>query len=305
MITFMRFSHFLNARLFRIKLIVAVLFCFAPKNCLAQQATTGEREYINVMTFNIRFNNPSDSANNWAFRREFVSSQILFHETHILGVQEALFDQIQDLQERLPRYKLIGVGRDDGRTKGEFSAIFFDSTRFEAITSGTIWLSPTPSIAGSKGWDAALPRIATWVRLRDKPTSHFVNVINTHFDHQGLQARKESAHCILKKLSEMQPSATVVRHSIVMGDLNSIPTDNPAMIFSSVLKDSKAISRTPHYGPTGTFNGFGKSEQDDHPIDYIFVSSDIDVMQHATLSQTCHGRFSSDHFPVLARLHLK
>lgn len=282
-----------------------ILAHFTPKNCLAQQTMRREREYLNVMTFNIRFNNPSDSANNWAFRKELVSSQVLFHETHILGVQEALFDQIQELQERLPSYKRIGVGRDDGGIKGEFSAIFFDSTRFEAVTSGTIWLSPTPSTAGSRGWDAALPRIATWVRLRDKYTSHLVNVINTHFDHQGLQARKQSAHLILKKLSEMQPTKVAVSHSLVIGDLNSIPTDDPAMIFSSVLKDSKAISRTPHYGPMGTFNGFGKSEQDDHPIDYVFVSSDIEVVQHATLSQTWHGRFSSDHFPVFARLRLK
>ncbi len=288
--------------------VVVMLFClpnFTAKNCLAQQATVREREYLNVMTFNIRFNNPSDSANNWAFRKELVSSQVLFHETHILGVQEALFDQIQDLQKHLPSYKRIGVGRDDGGTKGEFSAIFFDSTRFEAVTSGTIWLSPTPSTAGSRGWDAALPRIATWARLRDKQTNYLVNVINTHFDHQGFQARKESAHLLLKKLSEMQPTKAAVKHSLVMGDLNSIPTDDPAMIFSSVLKDSKAISRTPHYGPTGTFNGFGKSEQDDHPIDYVFVSSDIEVMQHATLSQTWHGRFSSDHFPVFVRLRLK
>lgn len=177
--------------------------------------------YLNVMTFNIRYNTLRDSANAWSFRKDLVSNQILFHEVHILGVQEALYDQIQDLQKRLPAYRRVGVGRDDGATKGEFSAIFFDSTRLKMVTSGTFWLSPTPSVAGSKGWDAALPRIATWVTLRDKQSKSTVTIINTHLDHQGVQARKESAHLILQKLAAMRPR----ENSIVMGDLNSIPSD--------------------------------------------------------------------------------
>ncbi len=275
---------------------------FMPHNLQAQSLKQRvQAAHLNVMTFNIRFNNPRDSANAWNFRKNFVGSQILFHEVHILGVQEALYDQIQDLQERLPAYRRLGVGRDDGATKGEFSAIFFDSTRLEMVTSGTFWLSPTPSVVGSKGWDAALPRIATWAALRDKRSKSIITVINTHFDHQGIQARKESAHLILQKLAAMRPRA----NSIVMGDLNSIPPDAPATIFSSALKDSKAISLTGHYGPTGTFNGFEQSELDDNPIDYIFVSSEIEVLQHATLSQSWRGRFSSDHFPVFARLRVK
>ena len=156
--------------------------------------------HLNIMAFNIRFNNPRDSANAWDFRKDFVSSQILFHQAHILGVQQALCDQMQDLQERLPTYQCVGVGRDDGKTKGEFSGIFFDSTRLEMVTSGTFWLSPTPTIAGSKGWDAALPRIATWATLWDKQTRYALAVINTHFDHLGVRSRGESTNLILKKL---------------------------------------------------------------------------------------------------------
>lgn len=286
----------------RLLFILLLLVGFMPKNTSAQSIEQRvPPTHLNVMTFNIRFNNPRDSANAWGFRKDFVSSEILFHEVHILGVQEALYNQIQDLQERLPAYRRLGVGRDDGATKGEFSAIFFDSTRLEMVTSGTFWLSPTPSVPGSKGWDAALPRIATWATLRDKQSRNILTVINTHFDHQGVQARKESANLILQKLAAMRPH----ENSIVMGDLNSIPSDAPATIFSSVLKDSKAISLMGHYGPTGTFNGFERSELDDNPIGYIFVSSDVEVLQHATLSQSWRGCFSSDHFPVFARLRVK
>jgi endonuclease/exonuclease/phosphatase family metal-dependent hydrolase len=292
----------ITSLLIRSAIVFAVAACVLPTNSFTQDTTKLiEQPFLNVMTFNIRYNTPRDSANAWSFRKNFVGSQILFHEVHILGVQEALYDQIQDLQERLPAYRRVGVGRDDGATKGEFSAIFFDSTRLEMVTSGTFWLSPTPSVAGSKGWDAALPRIATWATLRDKQSKSTVTVINTHFDHQGVQARKESANLILQKLSAMRPR----ENALVMGDLNSIPSDAPATIFSSALKDSKAISLTGHYGPTGTFNGFERNELDDNPIDYIFVSSDIEVLRHATLSQSWRGRFSSDHFPVFARLRLK
>ena len=119
------------------------------------------QNHLNVMTFNIRYSTLNDGVNAWIYRKDNAASQILFHETHILGVQEALHEQILDLTQRLPHYKYVGVGRDDGKTKGEYSAIFYDTTRLKVLESQTFWLSETPSVAGSKSWDAAITRIVT------------------------------------------------------------------------------------------------------------------------------------------------
>ena len=123
---------------------------------------------INVMTFNIRLNTTSDSLNAWPYRKDKLASQILFHEVQLLGVQEALHDQMIDLQQRLPRFRYAGTGRDDGKTKGEYSAIFYDSSRFQLLNTETFWLSLTPTVPGSKSWDAAITRIVTWVKLKDR-----------------------------------------------------------------------------------------------------------------------------------------
>ena len=122
------------------------------------------------MTFNIRYDNPRDSANAWPYRKDNAASQIAFHQSHIVGVQEALYGQLTDLEARLPNYRYLGVGRDDGKNKGEFSAVFYDTTRLRAIKSETFWLSETPQVPGSKSWDAAITRVVTWVLFKDKQT---------------------------------------------------------------------------------------------------------------------------------------
>src|SRR5688572_21105503 len=126
-----------------------------------------DAQELNVMSFNIRLNVASDSLNAWPFRKDNVASQVLFHDTHVLGVQEALNDQMIDLQQRLPGYKSTGVGRDDGRTKGEFSAIFYDTSRLSLVKGETFWLSLTPSVPGSKSWDAAITRVVSWGYFKD------------------------------------------------------------------------------------------------------------------------------------------
>jgi endonuclease/exonuclease/phosphatase family metal-dependent hydrolase len=261
---------------------------------------------LNVMTFNIRFNNPKDSANAWPNRKDYAASQVLFHHTHILGVQEALNDQIVDLQDRLKQYKYIGVGREDGKTKGEYSAIFYDTTRLRLLEGSTFWLSENPTVVGKAGWDAALPRIVTWARFRDKKTKKIFYHFNTHFDHMGQQARKESARLLLQKVKDIAGNTPV----IVTGDFNATPTSEPVQVLlnpsdANRLTDTKAISKQPHYGPSGTFNAFGPKETSNEPIDWIFVKNGVTVLQHATLSQTWNGRFSSDHFPVYARLRIQ
>ena len=151
---------------------------------------------LNVMTYNVRLNVRSDSLNAWPNRKDNLVSVVLFHDVTILGVQEALPDQMDDMRQRLLNYKSIGVGREDGKNKGEFSAIFYDTTKLQALQSETFWLSETPTVAGSKGWDAAITRIVTWAKFRDKKTKKIFFHFNTHFDHMGPIARRESAKMI-------------------------------------------------------------------------------------------------------------
>ena len=264
---------------------------------------SAKAQSLNIMTFNIRLNVASDSLNAWPHRKDMVASQIQFHEANIVGVQEALYDQMMDLQARLTAYKYVGVGRDDGKQKGEFSAIFYDTARLQLMQSQTFWLSEQPTVPGSKGWDAAITRIVTWAKFKDRKTKKQFFAFNTHFDHMGKIARRESAKLLLKKVKEIAGYYPVV----VTGDFNSKPSDEPIQVITDTsnadhLIDSKSISATGHYGPDGTFNGFKSKEVDDQPIDYIFLKNGGRVLKHATFSQSWEGHFSSDHFPVFARI---
>lgn len=268
-------------------------------------SVTLSAQELNVMTFNIRYNNPGDSLDAWPYRKDKVASQILFYEAHIIGVQEALHGQMEDLQQRLPRHRYAGLGRDDGKQKGEYSAVFYDTTRLEPLQTQTFWLSERPTVAGSKSWDAAITRIVTWVKFRDRKTKKTFFAFNTHFDHIGQAARRESAKLLLQKIKEIAGAAPVV----VTGDFNAQPADEPIRIIIDQsnplhLTDSKEISATPHYGPGGTFNGFKNKERSNQPIDYIFLKGNWKVLKHATISETWEGRFASDHFAVFAQLAL-
>lgn len=264
------------------------------------------QEPLRAMSFNIRLNTASDSLNAWTYRKDLVASQVLFHQVHILGVQEALHEQMMDLRQRLPGFLFAGVGRKDGITAGEYSAIFYDTTRFRLIQTNTFWLSETPAIPGSKGWDAAIERIATWVKLSDKKTGIIIFVFNTHFDHVGKEARKQSAELLLRTTEQLAGKQPV----ILMGDFNATPEDVPIRTLTDstrkyFLRDAKRLSRLPHYGPSGTFNAFGPREVSDQPIDYIFLSPHFEVLRHASISQTWKGKFASDHFAVFGEMVLR
>jgi endonuclease/exonuclease/phosphatase family metal-dependent hydrolase len=260
---------------------------------------------LRVMTFNLRLDLASDGPNAWPHRRDWVASLIRFHAPDAVGVQEALAHMLTDLDARLPGFARVGVGRADGRAGGEFSAILYRTDRLELIDQGTFWLSPTPEIAGSKGWDAAIERIATWASFRDLRTGCNHVHLNTHFDHIGEQARQESARLIRQRVAALAGDLPI----IVTGDLNADPQSVPYRIFTRdtivgatpPLRDAFTASSSGHYGPTSTWTAF-KAIEPGRRIDYVLVSAHVPVLTHGILPDSWDGRFPSDHLPVLAAL---
>lgn len=263
------------------------------------------QDELNIMTFNIRYDTWTDTLNSWQFRKNKVASQILFHQSHIVGVQEALSNQMKDLQKLLENYQYVGVGRE-GNDKGEYSAIFYDVKRIKLLQSKTFWHSEQPEAVGKKGWDAALPRIVTWAKFRDKKTRKAFYVFNTHYDNKGIAAKRESSRLLLQKVKEIAGKAPC----LITGDFNSFPADEPITILRDINNpdhfiDTKIMSLNPHFGPDGTFNEFKSGEIGDEPIDYIFLKNKVEVLRHGTLSESWKGKYSSDHFPVLATVLIK
>lgn len=255
---------------------------------------------INFMTFNIRYNTEKDGINKWDNRKDRAAEMVKFYEADFCGMQEALIGQINDLQERLPDYEHFGLGRDDGKEKGEFSPIFYNKTRFKLLKQETFWLSETPE-KPSKGWDANLPRVVTWGYFKDLKSKTKFYVFNTHYDHIGKVARAESSKLVLKKIKEIAGGENV----ILMGDFNATPTEEPIKIIMGQLTESSELSQTPHFGPESSFNGFETKEQDNRRIDYVFVNNPkLKVFKHATLTNTWAGLFASDHHPVMAVISL-
>ena len=251
---------------------------------------------IRVMTYNIRLNLASDGPNAWPHRRDAVASLIRFHEADLLGVQEALPEQLVDLDARLPEYGRFGVGRTAERS-GEHSAIYYRRDRFEVLQHDTFWLSETPELAGSKGWDGAYERIATWGHLRDRRTGARFYHFNTHLDHIGKVARLEGTRLITARIAELTGDAPV----IVTGDFNDVPSSPSYATMTALLRDAFTVSQIPHHGPMSTWNAF-RAIEPDRRIDFIFVRG-FDVLRHGILSETIDGvRFPSDHLPVVAEV---
>ena len=256
---------------------------------------------VNVITYNIRYNTPTDKENAWPNRRADVVALLKRHKVDVFSVQEALYNQIMDLKEGMTGFDYVGVGRDDGNINGEFSAIYYNTNRYTLTESGTFWLSKTPKVP-SKSWDAALNRICSWARLKDKETQKTFYIFNTHFDHIGVKARKESAILILKKISEIADRKDPV---LLTGDFNLTPEEKPLILIRQKLKDSRQISKAVPQGPVGTFNGFDFASKLENRIDYVFVNKLIEVNKYSVLTDSRENRYPSDHLPVLVELQLK
>lgn len=261
---------------------------------------------LNVLSYNIRYDNASDGENQWKNRKDFAAALIRFHEAAVVGAQEVLHHQLTDLLERLPGYAYVGVGREDGKTKGEYAPILYKKDRLEMLRSGNFWLAEDIRAVGKKGWDAACERVATWAVFRDKATGKEFFFLNTHLDHMGKVARHEGAELVLEQTRQLAGSLPV----IVTGDFNAAPQDEPIQVLTRSsdarhLTHSRAIADFT-YGPEWTFHDFGKIPLDRREwIDYIFIKGPVHVSRHAVLTETSNRLYPSDHCPVLCTLEIR
>ncbi len=276
------------------KLIFSILISLLTHMSFAQQFT--------FMTYNIRYGTARDGENSWEFRKNGLAEQIKFYEPDVFGIQEGLEFQVEYLDSALSEYNYYGVGRDDGQTKGEYSAVFYKKNKFNVLNNGTFWLSQTPGEI-STGWDAQLPRVCSYMVLENKVEGEKIAVFNTHFDHVGEEARKESARLIIQKIQEIKPADAAV---VLMGDLNLEPQTEPIKYLSKNLTDARLSSKEVTFGPEGTFTGFNFTEPPERRIDYIFTDPDrIEVIKYAVLTDSKDNKYYSDHLPVYVEVNIK
>lgn len=256
---------------------------------------------IRVMSYNIRYGTATDGENHWDKRRDFLVETIRAFNPDLLGTQETLGFQRDYLARSLPDYEAFGVGRDDGAEQGEMTALFFRRDRFEKLAGGHFWLSETPDIPGSKSWDTALTRMASWVKLRDRrdPGGRPIILLNTHFDHRGQQARVESARLIQRRIATLAGDHRVV----ITGDFNAGEGSGPYQALfgeSPLVRDTYRVANPQPQAMEGTFSGFREVAVRGDRIDWIGVTRDWRV-RSAGIDRTARaGRTPSDHYAVTA-----
>ena len=251
-----------------------------------------------IISYNIRYDNNWDIENSWKIRRNKISQILVQYSPSIIGIQEGLLNQVQYIDSSLIDYDYVGVGRDDGKKKGEFCAIYFDSTRYVLLKNSTFWLSETPDTI-SVGWDAALERICTYGLFKDRITKEEFWVFNTHFDHIGVVAREKSSELILKRIDKINRQSLPV---VLMGDFNSTPNSPPVKELKTELSDALKISLEKLQGPRGTFNGFNEDLPIEKRIDYIFTN-DLKVLSYTHINDRLNNnRHISDHLPVMIKI---
>ncbi|WP_165026454.1 endonuclease/exonuclease/phosphatase family protein [Dysgonomonas sp. ZJ279] len=273
--------------------IILLISLFSVCGSLSAQ----QKVKMNVASFNLRYDNPGDGIDTWSNRKDMVTSLIQFHDFDVFGTQEGLINQIKAIAES-DTYAYVGGGRDDGKEAGEHSAVFYKKERFELLDKGDFWFSQTPDVP-SYGWDAVKHRrICSWAKLKEKSSGKEFYFFSLHFDHQGVEARRESAKLLIDKIKAIAGNIP----TICVGDFNSKPLDEPIQIIkrADFVLDAREITKTPPYGTLGTVSQFKMEPNMKDRIDYIWVTKGITVSRYATLNESQYGRFPSDHFPIMA-----
>lgn len=292
-------SHIDSMKTLRLLLFAALTVCG-----LAACAAADGNASVKVMSYNVRYDNAGDGDNSWTARRDSVAAEILASGADIVGTQEVLHHQFTDLKRILPGFDVVGCGRDDGYQAGEYEALWFKKDRFLCLNSGNFWLSQTPEIMGSLGWDGACVRMASWALLQDKTTGRQLLALNTHLDHVGNEARRRGVELILDRLTAIAPGLPAV----VTGDFNSGPGSDPVRYITDPQKtfhliDSRTVAQKVD-GPAWTFHNFGRQPIDQREIiDFIFVTPGVGVASYEILDNTARAPLTpSDHCPVVATI---
>lgn len=284
---------------------------------------------LNVGTYNLRNDNNKEDkerGDGWQQRLPYVAGLIRFHGFDVFGTQEGLHHQLEDIKGLLPDFDYTGKGRDDGKQAGEYSAIFYNTKKFKLLDHGDFWLSQDTE-KPNKGWDAVLPRICSWAKLKVLSSGRELYFFNVHFDHVGKLARSESAKLILKKVKELSNNQT----AILTGDFNVDQNNDSYLVLqnSHILRDAYEAAEF-KYAPNGTFNSFNPNSKTDSRIDHVFLTADISVQKYGVLTDTYRSaptlpqeghqsanfpkevklkdfraRVPSDHFPVMAVVNLQ
>ena len=259
--------------------------------------------HLTLATFNIRYENPAEKDwRAWANRIGRVVRSIRGIDPDVFGIQESLHGQSADLWASLPDYDFHGVGRDDGKRVGEYSAILVNTQRFGIQESGTFWLSDTPGVPNSRTWGNQVTRICTWAKLYDREAKQTLHFYNTHLDHESPEARKKGTELILSRIAARQPAGPV----ILTGDLNAREEDplhaaikaaGLADVWRAVHPEATAEQSETIHQFTGATTGAR--------IDYIYASPDFKAVDAEVIRSSKNGNYPSDHYPVRATVKIE
>lgn len=266
---------------------------------LAATTAFSEPLAVDAITFNIRHDNPKDGENAWPNRKAMVGEWLAAEAPDIVGLQEALRHQIDDILKAVPAFAEYGVGRDDGKSKGEHCTILYKADRFQPGEGDTFWLSDTPEKVASTSWGNGIPRICTWLHLTDKATKRGIYIYNIHWDHRSQPSRERAAELMNQRILARTHKTDPV---ILMGDFNA-GEDNPAITtLKKHFVDTFRIAH-PDEKHVRTFSGFKPIKAEGKKIDHIFILPSSAKVTAASIERHARdGRTLSDHFPVRAKL---
>jgi len=277
--------------------LVAILGCLTLSALLhtSLAQTPGACQELRVMTFNVRYGTAPDGENQWSNRKSLLFEVVSKHKPDVVGLQEALRFQIEEILAAVPGYAFLGVGRDDGKAAGEHAAILYRTDRLKVDQHGDFWFSDTPEVPGSKHWGNQITRMCTWVRFETQDGGTPFYVFNLHLDHISQPSREKSVQLLLRKIQEREHQDPV----IATGDFNAGETNPAVTMMKGTFYDTFRMLH-PDATDVVTFNSFKSPPSGGDKIDYIFVDRFIPVGEAAIVRDQTNGRYPSDHFPVTA-----